>query len=70
MAKVKKVSGVKFYMDDDEASALACLLRQGVENATLETLGLKKFRDELYREAYWKTLDFALQASLTLPDED
>jgi hypothetical protein len=68
MAKAKKVSGVKVFLTENEAMSLSCLLRQGVENSVLETLNLEGFSQELYREAYWKSVDFVSKASLTKED--
>ena len=64
MAKMKKISGIKFYMDDEEATALSFLLRRGVEDGTLKALGLTRFSNELYNCAYYKSGEFVRTASI------
>lgn len=69
MAKAKKVSGVKVFLTDEEASNLYMLLYKGVDYATRDALRLDEVQNQIGQHAPWKSVDFAQKASLTVPDE-
>ena len=69
MAKAKKVSGVKLFLTDEEASNLYMLLYRGIDYETRDALRLSEVQEQVGKHAPWKSIEFAQKATITVPDE-